>query len=99
MLACLKGKAAGWAVLEAVVDYSVEMPLVVIECGCCEGRGRLCLRCRNVSMGCQQLDHRPKEFPAEMDEVLRKHGNQVAVAGGRVSRACRTELQSLPCGE
>lgn len=33
---------------------------------------------------CQQLDHRSKEFPAEMDEVLRKHGNQVAVAGGTV---------------
>ena len=99
MLACLKGKAVGSAVVEAVVDYSVEVPLAVIEYGYDEGRGRLCLRCRNLAMGCQRLDHRSKEFPAEMDEVLRKHGNQVAVAGGRVLRACRTELWRLPCGE
>ena len=70
--------------LEVVVDYSVEVPLVVIQCGYGEGRGRLCLRCRNLAICCQQLDHRSKEFPAEMDEVLRKHGNQVAVEGGTV---------------
>lgn len=85
--------------LEAVVDYSVEVPLAVIEYGYGEGRGRLCLRCRDLAMGCQQLDHGSKEFPAEMDEVSRKHGNQVAVAGGRVLCACRTELWRLPCVE
>ena len=74
----------GSAVVEAVVDYSVEVPLAVIEYDYGEGRGRRCLRCRNLAMGCQRLDHRSKEFPAEMDEVLRKHGNQVAVAGGTV---------------
>ena len=78
--------------VEAAVHYSVEGPLAVIECGYGEGRGRLCLRFRNLAMGCQQLDHRSKEFPDEMDEVLRKHGNQVAVAGGRILRACRIEL-------
>lgn len=78
--------------VEAAVHYSVEGPLAVIECGYGEGRGRLCLRFRNLAMGCQQLDHRSKEFPDEMDEVLRKHWNQVAVAGGRILRACRTEL-------
>ena len=78
--------------VEAAVHYSVEGPLAVIECGDGEGWGRLCLRFRNLPMGCQQLDHRFKEFPDEMNEVLRKHGNQVAVAGGRILRACRTEL-------